>query len=231
MNTHRGYQTAAGAGLHAALHSYIHVARRANVRPYFKMGPSGATARAAGGGGGGPWNVPDLCAAYDWPTGLAGGGVIAIVELGGGWVQSDMEQFFGGINEPVPISPTCRLMGLRTLRTPDRTAPMARSRSTSRSPLLRIMLRPASPPRFACIGRRTLPLQCAPQRLMIAMYARSPGVRTRPTGVRKPATTWNRQRPPPPQPAWSCLPPRATTIRATAGQLEPTSISPPRLRM
>ena len=33
-----------------------------------------------------PWDVPALCAAYQWPTGLSGGGVIAIVELGGGWV-------------------------------------------------------------------------------------------------------------------------------------------------
>jgi len=64
------------------------------------MGPSGPAPRAARGGG--PWNVPDLCAAYNWPTGLAGGGVIAIVELGGGWVQSDMDQFFGSINQPVP---------------------------------------------------------------------------------------------------------------------------------
>ena len=45
--------------------------------------------------------MPALCEAYNWPTGLAGGGVIAIVELGGGWVQSDMAQFFGGINQPV----------------------------------------------------------------------------------------------------------------------------------
>jgi subtilase family serine protease len=117
MNTHRGYQTAAGAGLHAALHSYIHLARRTNVKPYFKMGPSGAAARAAGGGGGGPGNVPDLCAAYDWPTGLAGGGVIAIVELGGGWVQSDMEQFFGGINQPVPHITDVSVDG--TQNTPD----------------------------------------------------------------------------------------------------------------
>jgi kumamolisin len=28
--------------------------------------------------------------------------VIAIVELGGGWVQSDMDAFFGGLNQPVP---------------------------------------------------------------------------------------------------------------------------------
>jgi kumamolisin len=42
----------------------------------------------------GPWNVPDLCTAYNWPTNLAGGGVIAIVELGGGWVKSDIGAFF-----------------------------------------------------------------------------------------------------------------------------------------
>jgi kumamolisin len=50
----------------------------------------------------GPWAVPDLCAAYNWPTGLAGGGVIAIVELGGGWVQSDLDAFFQSINQPSP---------------------------------------------------------------------------------------------------------------------------------
>jgi kumamolisin len=49
------------------------------------------------------WKMPDLCAAYQWPTALPGGGVIAIVELGGGWVQSDMDQFFQGIGQPSPV--------------------------------------------------------------------------------------------------------------------------------
>ena len=49
-----------------------------------------------------PWQVPSLCAAYNWPTALPGNGVIAIVELGGGWVQSDMEAFFQGLKQPVP---------------------------------------------------------------------------------------------------------------------------------
>jgi kumamolisin len=48
------------------------------------------------------WTVPELCKAYSWPTNLAGGGVIAIVELGGGWVQSDMEAFFKSIGQPIP---------------------------------------------------------------------------------------------------------------------------------
>ena len=48
------------------------------------------------------WTVPNLCNAYNWPSQLAGGGVIAIVELGGGWVQSDMDSFFQSINQPNP---------------------------------------------------------------------------------------------------------------------------------
>jgi len=48
------------------------------------------------------WTVPELCKAYAWPTNLAGGGVIAIVELGGGWVQSDMDAFFNSVGQPMP---------------------------------------------------------------------------------------------------------------------------------
>lgn len=48
------------------------------------------------------WSVPGLCAAYGWPTGLPGGGVIGIGELGGGWLASDMAQFFKSIGQPVP---------------------------------------------------------------------------------------------------------------------------------
>src|SRR5215469_8498493 len=48
------------------------------------------------------WSVPDLCAAYNWPSGLSGTGVIAIVELGGGWVQSDIDAYFQSINQPSP---------------------------------------------------------------------------------------------------------------------------------
>jgi kumamolisin len=70
------------------------------VKPYFKRGKvEHATPEAKGAA---PWSVPELCAAYSWPTGLTGGGVIAIVELDGGWVQSDMDQFFRGIGQPVP---------------------------------------------------------------------------------------------------------------------------------
>ncbi|MGD0891183.1 MAG: S53 family peptidase [Terracidiphilus sp.] len=68
--------------------------------PYFQLrkptGQAGAASTEV------PWNVPDLCAAYNWPTGLAGGGVIAIIELGGGWVQSDMDSFFQSLGQPTP---------------------------------------------------------------------------------------------------------------------------------
>ena len=68
-------------------------------KPYFKL-PKPGRARAAGAGG--PWTVTDLCKAYNWPTNLRGGGKIAIVELGGGWVQADMDKFFASIGQKTP---------------------------------------------------------------------------------------------------------------------------------
>ncbi len=70
--------------------------------PYFVRRSIYSDAARAAAAAGGPWSVPSLCAAYNWPSGLAGGGVIAIVELGGGWVQSDMDQFFQSIGQPSP---------------------------------------------------------------------------------------------------------------------------------
>ena len=69
--------------------------RKVRSKPYFKLLQPGTTAAVA-------WSVPDLCAAYSWPAGLSGGGVIAIVELGGGWVESDIHAFFQSIGQPVP---------------------------------------------------------------------------------------------------------------------------------
>jgi kumamolisin len=48
------------------------------------------------------YTIPQICAAYNWPTHLTGGGTIAIVELGGGWVRSDMVLFFNSIGQPMP---------------------------------------------------------------------------------------------------------------------------------
>lgn len=48
------------------------------------------------------YQVPEVCKAYQWPTGLAGTGVIAIVELNGGWTSSDMASYFASIQQPLP---------------------------------------------------------------------------------------------------------------------------------
>jgi len=69
-------------------------------KPYFKLRSRQMTAKAASGEH--TWTVPALCAAYNWPTNAPGGGVIAIVELNGGWVQSDVDSFFQSINQPSP---------------------------------------------------------------------------------------------------------------------------------
>ena len=71
------------------------------IRPYFILRGSGAAIRPAAAGAK-TWDVAGLCAAYSWPTGLAGGGVIGIIELGGGWVQSDIDAYFAKANLPKP---------------------------------------------------------------------------------------------------------------------------------
>lgn len=72
------------------------------IKPDFKLRkkPSGIAPAAAPAPP--TWSVPDLCAAYKWPSSMPGGGVVAIVELGGGWLQSDIDSFFQSLGEPVP---------------------------------------------------------------------------------------------------------------------------------
>ncbi len=64
------------------------------MHPYIKY-PNAKASQA-------PWAVPALCAAYGWPTGLAGGGKIGIIELDGGYTQSDIKLFFDSIGQPIP---------------------------------------------------------------------------------------------------------------------------------
>jgi kumamolisin len=71
-------------------------------KPYFKLRRKANVAHAAVDPTAVPWTVPALCAAYSWPTGQTGAGVIAIVELEGGWAQSDMDAFFASIGQPLP---------------------------------------------------------------------------------------------------------------------------------
>ncbi len=63
----------AQAPLNEVAHSYIQ----------FPSGPAASSA----------WKVQDLCQAYTFPTKLKGGGVIGILELGGGWSQTDLDKF------------------------------------------------------------------------------------------------------------------------------------------
>ncbi len=72
-------------------------------KPYFKVRPMVTRAHASGAQGARrSWSVGDLCTAYSWPTGLTGAGVIAIVELGGGYVDADISAFCQGAGIPVP---------------------------------------------------------------------------------------------------------------------------------
>lgn len=65
------------------------------MKPYIKF-PTRA------GSVGIPWRVPHLCASYAWPSELTGGGVIPIIELGGGYLASDTQKFFASVGLPHP---------------------------------------------------------------------------------------------------------------------------------
>jgi kumamolisin len=69
-------------------------------KPYFKVSHRHLMPRT--GPAATAWTIPALCNAYSWPSNLAGGGVIALVELDGGWVPSDMNAFFQSIGQPSP---------------------------------------------------------------------------------------------------------------------------------
>lgn len=49
-----------------------------------------------------PWVITNILKVYKWPQKLKGGGVIGIVELGGGWTASDVQKFCYRTHQPVP---------------------------------------------------------------------------------------------------------------------------------
>ena len=84
-------------GTPAAAYSCLHLVRKNGVHPYLKRVRPDAARPST------PRTFAKLCAAYEWPTSApGGGGVIAIIELGGGWTQSDVTQFFTNANLPAP---------------------------------------------------------------------------------------------------------------------------------
>ena len=82
-------------GTVSAAHSYLHLVRQNGLHPYIKW-PRATVPKVSS------WAVSDLCKAYDWPTDAPGGGVIAIIELGGGWTQEDITKFFADANLHAP---------------------------------------------------------------------------------------------------------------------------------
>jgi kumamolisin len=88
--------------LYRALHPDFHSYRR--MHPDFHLQPTRRrpaptpTPPAPAG----TWQVPALCARYGVPTNLVGAGTIGIVELGGGWNQSDMKLYFQSVGLPAP---------------------------------------------------------------------------------------------------------------------------------
>jgi carboxypeptidase C (cathepsin A) len=89
----------------AARRRAVHVLPRIikdRIRPYVQIRKPAAPGLHPAAAQDMSWTVQDLCAAYSWPTGLAGGGVIALIELGGGWVQNDIDAYCQAANLPTP---------------------------------------------------------------------------------------------------------------------------------
>jgi kumamolisin len=67
------------------------------ARPQFRRHPKHPKA-----GGAGPLSALDVAAAYRFPAGDGAGQTIGIVELGGGYQDSDLQQYFSGLGLPLP---------------------------------------------------------------------------------------------------------------------------------
>ena len=197
-------------------------------KPYFKL-PKDPRAAAATS-----WNVPDLCAAYNWPTGEPGGGVRS---RSWSWAADGSRRTstrsFQSLGQPKP-SIDRRFRGrhrrTRRARADRRATTTTRSRSTSRFPERRITRPRAKRQQFASTGRRISAPQSRKPHPTAAMCAPSPGAPTKPTGARRPPSRWTRPCRPPWPEAWLCLPRRATTTPATAAQRRPMSIAHRRAR-
>lgn len=78
---------------------------RKALRPFYKKSKRSLREHLrAHVSGEGPWTVPGILKAYGFEAGsfLNDPGTVGIVELGGGWVLSDMTQYFASIGQPVP---------------------------------------------------------------------------------------------------------------------------------
>jgi kumamolisin len=70
---------------------------RPQARAHFRWNASADAAAATS------FTPPQLAAAYAFPTGVDGSGeTIALIELGGGYADSDLATFFGNLGVPVP---------------------------------------------------------------------------------------------------------------------------------
>jgi kumamolisin len=64
------------------------------IHPYIRRPHQNNSGRSTVAGTEAPWTVANLCKAYNFPAKtLAGGGVIGILEFGGGWNQTDLNNF------------------------------------------------------------------------------------------------------------------------------------------
>lgn len=112
----RSYRTAAGTvrGRHGAVlvpdwlaprvEGVLGLDTRAQARPHFRVAPSAAeTAFRPAAAPAQSFTPVELAEVYDFPAGTGTGQTIALIELGGGFVESDLTHYFDGLGvSPAP---------------------------------------------------------------------------------------------------------------------------------
>ena len=83
------------AALDGVVTAVLGLDNRPQARAQFRYVPAAAVSTS--------YTPPQLGTVYSFPEGTDGGGqTVAIIELGGGYVQSDLDTYFGGLGIPTP---------------------------------------------------------------------------------------------------------------------------------
>jgi hypothetical protein len=189
-----------------------------SANPTLRRKTAGVRPRAAGSE---PWHVPALCATYNWPTDLEGSKIIAIVELGGGWLQDDVNQYFASIGQPVPHITDISVNGARN-------APDGDPNGAESKVALDIQVAGAS---YYCATGRPVEIRIYwANGIAAAVRAATAdgcdvcsilGVRTKRTGAGRRDLTWKIPPLKLPRQAWWSSPPPAITTLAMVDPIPP----------
>jgi kumamolisin len=91
------------AALDGIVEAVLGLDNRPQARPHFRLRPApDAATRRAGGAAPVSYAPPQVAALYGFPASAGAGQCVALIELGGGFVQSDLDTYFAGLGVASP---------------------------------------------------------------------------------------------------------------------------------